>query len=250
MIVGDFAKFEVRGSIGIITLSDPPANALALPGFIPEPQFEKWASDTRLKGLVITGTGKNFSAGGNLTTIFEHASDLSKLSEIMRAGLHLLDRINALEIPVVAAINRICFGGGLEIALACHIRVASENALFAFPEVNANLLPGMSGTFRLPRQVGTTQSIAMILGGDTLNAQQAKEIGLIDILAPKDQAFDTALSLLSKMTADRPVKVIRSVLRALHNAGTLSTNECMREETRLFCELASDEARRRKNEVR
>jgi enoyl-CoA hydratase/carnithine racemase len=241
-------RFEVSEGIGIISLNDPPANELALPEFIPAKLFEEWTAGESLKGLIIKGEGKNFSSGGNLEAIFGAAPDPEKLGSMIRAGLDLLDRIQSLEIPVIAAINRVCFGGGLEIALACHMRVASENALLAFPEVNNNLIPGMGGTFRLHAMAGHARSLATILGGDTITAADALEMGIVDYLAPKDKAFEFAMALMLKMTHDRPLKVIRSVMRALKNISELSPEEAIRQETFLFCTLAKDEAERRRKE--
>jgi enoyl-CoA hydratase/carnithine racemase len=198
--------------------------------------------------LIIKGEGKNFSSGGKLPAIFEASNDPEFLSELMADGLRLLNLIQDLEIPVIAAINRVCFGGGLEIALACHIRVASANALFAFPEVNQNLMPGMGGTTRFPAVAGIVRSMEMILGGNMINAGEAKEMGLVDIISPKDLAFDYSMSLMQKMTHERPVKVIRSIMKALKNTFEFSPDESMKKETELFCSLAKDEAERRKRE--
>jgi enoyl-CoA hydratase len=242
------ATFEVIDSVGIITINSPPANELAVPEFIPLDQLKAWTNSETLKGLIIKGMGKNFSAGGKLEAVFNASSVPEDLKTMMRDGLKLLKHLQNLEIPVIAAINRICFGGGLEIALACHIRVASENALLAFPEVNQNLMPGMGGTVRLPAISGLQHSAAMILGGDTVNARDAKEMGIIDYIAPKDLAFDFSWKLMQKMTHDRPVKVIRSIMTALKNASSMTQDEALKEETRLFCSLAQDEAVRRKNE--
>jgi enoyl-CoA hydratase len=244
----DKVTYEVLDSIGIITLNTPPANELAIPGFIPIDLFTQWTSSESLKGLIITGGGKNFSAGGNLDEIFKTCDHPESLQSLMTDGLTLLNCIQRLEIPVIAAINRVCFGGGLEIALACHMRVASENALLAFPEVNQNLMPGMGGTCRLPAFAGLAQSARIILGGDIINARDAKELGFIDFIAPKDQAFEFAHALMLKMTHDRPVKVIRSVMKSLAISSESSWEVAMQEETRLFCSLALDEAKRRKKE--
>ena len=244
----DDITFEIRDSIGIITLNHPPENYLAVPGFIPFSLFNEWMSDLTRKCLIIHGKGKNFSAGGNLARIFAAGSNVPVLHQMMDEGVKLLDGIQNLDIPVIAAINRICFGGGLEIALACHIRVASENSLLAFPEVNQNLMPGMGGTYRLPETIGFYQSVRMILGGDMINATDAKEMGLVDHIAPRDQALDGAWNLMHKMTRDRPVKVIRSVMKAIRNSRVLGREDVMKEETRLFCDLASDEAKRIKIE--
>jgi enoyl-CoA hydratase/carnithine racemase len=242
----DAATFEVIDCIGIISLNDPPANELSRPEFIPIGLFTEWTSSPTLKGLIIKGEGKNFSAGGNLAAIFRASHDPDALKSMMEDGLKLLSAIHNLEIPVIAAINRVCFGGGLEIALACHIRVASENALLAFPEVNQNLMPGMGGTTRLPAFAGISESIKIILGGDMVNAADARALGFIDHVAPKDQAFEYAWAMMQKMTRDRPVKVIRSIMKALKNATVMPPEEAMKEETQLFCSLAQDEAGRRK----
>lgn len=239
------ATFEIRDSIGIITLNDPPANYLAVPEFIPIPQFLEFTMNPSLKGLIIKGAGKNFSAGGALDAVFTASAIPGSLEDLVHAGLELLKHIQNIDIPVIAAINRICFGGGLEIALACHIRVASENALLAFPEVNQNLMPGMGGTVRLTALTGPAQSARMILGGDMVDARDALKLGIIDYVAAKDGAFDFSMALMRKMTHDRPVKVIRSVMKALRNSAEFSPGEAMEEETRLFCSLAQDEALRR-----
>ena len=242
------ATFEIRDHIGIISLNHPPANLLAHPEFISVALFKEWTSTATLKGIIIRGMGKNFSAGGNLDAIYEASHDPGALQQLMSDGLDLLSNIERLEIPVMAAMNRVCFGGGLEIALACHIRVAADNAILAFPEVNHYLMPGMGGTLRLPALIGFAQSAKMILGGDILNAGDAKKLGLIDHLTLKDQAFEYAWTLMQKMTHDRPVKVIRSIMKALKNASELSPAKAMEEETRLFCSLAQDEAERGKKE--
>ena len=248
MNYGDEVLFEINDSIGILTLNTPPENYLTLPEFIPVTLFRDWTKDDTLKGLIIRGEGKNFSAGGNLQQIFAAGENESALHRLMDDGLELLWCIQHLDIPVIAAINRVCFGGGLEIALACHFRVASENALLAFPEVNLNLMPGMGGTSRLPATIGLFQSAGMIMGGDMVNAAEAKKMGLVDYIAPKDQAFEVSWNLMQKMTHDRPVKVIRYIMKAIKNAAELTPEEAMKAETKLFCELAKDEATRRKKE--
>ena len=241
-------NFEVIDSIGIVTFNDPPFNQIDPPEFIPMDQFRRWAEDTMLKGIIIKGAGRNFSAGGKLDAIFQAGLVPGVMEVMMQQGHSLLNYIQKLEIPVMAAINRVCFGGGLEIALACHIRVASENALLAFPEVNQNLMPGLGGTVRLPAYAGFSQSAMMILAGDTVSATDARAIGFIDFISPKDMAFEFAWTMMQKMTRDRPLTVIRSVMKALKNACELSAEEAMREEIKMFCSLAKDEAQRRKNE--
>jgi enoyl-CoA hydratase/carnithine racemase len=163
----------------------------------------------------------------------------------MNEGKTALNHLEGLTIPVVAAIQGICFGGGLEIALACHIRICSENALFAFPEINNGILPGLGGTVRFQELAGFPGSLKMILGGDMINAEDALELKLVDNIVPKSKLFDYTFNLLKKMTYERPLPVIHGVMQALQNARKLPRDEAMLRETRIFCELALAETERR-----
>jgi enoyl-CoA hydratase/carnithine racemase len=118
----------------------------------------------------------------------------------------------------------------------------------AFPEVNQNLIPGLNGTVRLPSIIGKNQALLMIMAGDTINASDAKKIGLIDYIAPKDGALDFSQNLMNKMIKDRPLHVINAIMRALNNSDKLPPDLSGKEETRLFCELARTEIHRRKAE--
>ncbi len=242
----DTVKYEIRQQIGILTISMPPGNYLPSPEFISRELMDRIGQDESLKGLIVCGEGRNFSAGGDPGTILATAADPELLRRQLEKGSELLHSISHLHIPVIAAINGVCFGGGLEIALACHIRVASQNALLAFPEVNHGLMPGMGGTFRLPSVTVSAAAQLMLLGGDLLTATEALKLGIVDYMAPKGQSFTMAWDLMQKMTHDRTPKLIRYVLRALQNAETLSAEEAFSEELRMFCELAVDEAGKRK----
>ena len=234
--------WEVRDNTGILALNDPPGNYLHNPAFIPLDLFDQYLGEAAIRGLVITGTGKHFSGGAALETLFQQAGETGDLSKSMEQGKQLLDRIDRLEIPVIAAIKGLCFGGGLEIALACDLRFCSGNALFAFPESNHNMMPGLSGTLRLPQQVGYAGSLKMILGGDMLNAGEALEMKLVDKVLQDEDPLDHALSFLKKITEGRSLKVIGFIMRALRNAGSLPPEEALMEETRMFCDLAREEA--------
>jgi enoyl-CoA hydratase/carnithine racemase len=240
--------WEIRDDIGILTLTAPPRNLLADPEFIPLPVLKELTGISKLKGILIYGQGKHFSAGGDLENLFRMAGSEEVLRSRMIAGNKILNFLESLDLPLVAAIRGICFGGGLEIALSCHIRICSENAVFAFPETNHNIMPGLGGTHRLPAVTGMSKALMMILGGDMINAEEALEAGIVDQVVSKDDLLSHSFGLLYKMTHDRPVPVIRSVMQALRNATTLAPEDAIREETRLFCELAMTEAIRRENE--
>lgn len=238
-------RLEVVHSIGIITIDNPPENYLSEPEFIPAEILRDWIGKSRIKALMIRGTGRHFSAGADPDRIFRDPSRLPELEQDLNRGKELLDFLESLTIPVAAAIQGVCFGGGLEVALACHIRFCSENALFAFPETNHGLIPGLGGTIRLQERISFRKSLEMILGGDMIEAAIAKEIGLVDEIFPAGTLFDSTQALLEKMTAGRSVQVIRSVIKALQNARSLPLEEAMKEESRMFCELAREESRRR-----
>jgi enoyl-CoA hydratase/carnithine racemase len=237
----------VREEIGFLSLESPPENYLENPEFISQAELKELVETSSIRGLVISGEGRNFSAGAKLDTLYKLAGDKEDLGQNLTHGKSLLSYIENLDIPVIAAVNGICFGGGLEIALAAHIRICSRNALFAFPETNHEMMPGLGGTVRGSHTSGFPAMVKMVLGGDVVNAEEALEMKLVDKISDNDPGED-AFVLLKKMTTDKPLKVIRSVMQALRNAQRLSPAEAMREETKLFCELASDEALRRKQE--
>ena len=158
----------------------------------------------------------------------------------------LLGYLQDLDIPVAAAISGVCFGGGLEIALACHMRICSENALFAFPETNLGLMPGLGGTFRLGERLSLQDSLKMILGGDMINAEEALSLKVVDTIVKNEEPLSYTFNFLRKITEGRPLKIINYVMQALKNSKRLPAEESMREETRMFCDLARIESNRRK----
>ncbi len=238
-------SWEIRNDIGIITLDNPPENYLFQPDFVPLETLKKWTSYDYLKGIMICGAGKHFSGGGKLENLFRMIRDKEDINKKMEKGKAVLEHIENLDIPVIAAIQGICFGGGLEIALASHIRICAENALFAFPEVNQGVIPGLGGTVRSYMKSGFPRAMKLILSGDMINAEDAQEMHLVDFVVNKHKVFDHSFTFLQKLTRDRPLTVINAVMKALKNARSLSMEEAMKEETRIFCELAVAEARRR-----
>jgi len=238
-------SWEIRNDIGIITLDNPPENYLVQPEFMPLETLKKWTSYDYLKGIMICGAGKHFSGGGKLENLFRMIRDKENINESMDKGKTVLEHLENLDIPVVAAIEGICFGGGLEVALASHIRVCSENALFAFPEINQGIIPGLGGTVRSFGRIGFPKAMKLIMSGDMINAEDAQEMNLVDFIVSKHKVFDFSFNFLQKLTRDRPLTVINAVMKAMKNARSLSIEEAMREETRMFCELALAEAKRR-----
>jgi enoyl-CoA hydratase len=227
------------GDIGILSLGASPGNYLADPEFIPVHQANGYFSEPGLKGVIIRGSGRHFSAGADMDSLRKLAMDEMLLAEKLTAGKELIRILDGLHLPVVAEIRGACLGGGLEIALACHIRICSDNALFAFPEANHGILPGLGGTATLSRLIGPGQAAVMILSGDVVNAERALVTGLVDYVVPKDKLQQFTEKYLLKLTEDRDVHVIRSVMASIQNSIHMPLEEAMLEETKLFCSLAA-----------
>ena len=238
MQISNLIELKTADAIGIMTICNPPQNRIEDPEFIDLETLKMWTDENSLKGLIITGKGRHFSAGANTQKINEKVTQDQMMVEDLKKGRKILDHIERLPIPTVASISGVCFGAGLEIALACHIRVCSENSLLAFPESNLGLLPGLSGTFRLSRQIGAGRSMELILSGKTITACEALEMSIVDYIAPKKKGLKFAIDLLKKITADKPLHVIHAITQSLNNSKFLLPDDAMEEESKLFCQLA------------
>ena len=172
--------------------------------------FEELGSDPGVRGVLLTGAGpKSFVAGADIGRFSELDAESGHAFSLR--GQSVFNRIENLGKPVVAAVNGYALGGGCELAMACHLRVASENARFGQPEVNLGILPGYGGTQRLPRIVGRGRAIEMILTGDPITATRAYEIGLVNRVVPAEELLSTARSLLSGILAKAPLAVRMSL---------------------------------------
>jgi enoyl-CoA hydratase/carnithine racemase len=232
-------SWEKRGTIGILSIDNPPENYIREPDFIRKELMEEISNDPSLKGIIIKGTGRHFSAGADIEKLKHLARNEDLLLRKLTAGKDIIKMIENMNAPVVAAIKGVCFGAGLEIALACHFRICSENTLFAFPETNHGIMPGLGGTVLLSKLIGPGRSAEIILTGEIVNSQKALDFRLVDYVLPGKDFFDFSLNMLEKLTADRDIDVIHSVMRSIHNSLSMTFEEAMNEETKLFCALAA-----------
>ena len=195
------------------------------------------------KGLIITGEKRYFSAGADKEKLFKNAKEnASALKNSIIKGSKVLKYIEDLLIPTISVVNGACFGGGLEIAISTHFRICSTNSFFAFPETDLGLIPGLNGTIRLPKLLGNNKSLYMILTGEIIDAEKALELGLVDYIVPKNDTFDFSFNFIKKMTDNRKIEVINSVIKSLNNSKIMSLEKAMKEETKMFCSLAIKEA--------
>ncbi len=198
---------EKKGSITYLTLNRPSVMNAIDQEMIDELRqaLSCINQDEETRVLIITGAGKAFQAGADIANL----NTMSPL-ELLRWNEGLVRVNSALEKlrqPVIAAINGAAMGGGLELALACTLRVASENAKLALPEVKLGIIPGTGGTQRLPRLIGKGRAAMMILTGKIIGAEEALEIGLIDQMAPDGEVLQVAEELSSKIIKNAPIAV-------------------------------------------
>ncbi|WP_448382546.1 enoyl-CoA hydratase/isomerase family protein [Desulfosoma sp.] len=190
-------------------VANPPDNRLSRVFFQDLAAALDVMAQERFRACVITGEGRNFSKGADLHEIQTAPDQLT--AETLAFGNSVFTQIAHLNKPVVAAINGACFGGGLELALACPLRVCSENARLGLPELTAGVIPGLGGIVRLIRVVGEPKALEMILMGDLVSAQTAKEIHLVNRVFPKKD-FLSAVGLWVKTLLGAPQACIGHVL--------------------------------------
>ena len=200
--------------------------------------FRRARSSKDVKGVVLTGAGeKSFVAGADIGQFTE--LDALKGHRFALRGQAVFNRIEEMPKPVVAAVNGFALGGGCELALACHLRVASEDASFGQPEVNLGIIPGYGGTQRLPRLVGRGLATELILTGARTSAQRAYEIGLVNRVVPTSEVVETARELVLTIASKAPL-AISMALDALR-ASDLPLREGLRYEAALFGQACATE---------
>jgi enoyl-CoA hydratase len=204
-------------------------------------ELENIIQETResqnVKAVVITGDGnKAFVAGADI-------KELSSLSEeealeLSRKGQKLFKMVEDFPKPVIAGVNGFALGGGCELAMACHMRIATENAKFGQPEVNLGIIPGYGGTQRLTQLVGRAKALELILTGDIINAQDAKALGLVNhVVANKEEMLNLANKIISKISSKGPIAVA-NVIKSI-NAGFNFEQQGYETEAKLFAECSS-----------
>ena len=187
--------------------------------------------------VIVTGAGeKAFVAGTDIGELAILDSVTGK--EYARAGQTVFDQIQHLGKPVIAAVNGYALGGGCELALACHIRIASENAKFGQPEVNLGIIPGYGGTQRLARTIGIAKSFEMILTGNQIDAQEALRLGLVTKVVPQKELISAAISI-AKVIQGKGQLAVRMSLKAINASLEMPLSEGLNIEASLFGECCS-----------
>ncbi len=232
---------EKRNGIAYVTINRPKAlNALNTPTWKDlRAAFEDVRDDVAIRGAILTGAGdKAFIAGADITelatlTAFEAA-------QASRFGQGVLDLIENLGKPVIAAVNGFALGGGCETAMACTLRIAVERASFGQPEVKLGLLPGGGGTQRLPRLVGKGRALQLILSGETIDAREAWRIGLVNEIVLAADLIARSEAILKQIASNAPIAV-KLALEATNRGMETSQDEGMLLEASYFGLCAATE---------
>ena len=232
---------ERRGPVTVLTIHRPDVlNALNRATLAEiEVCARAFAADPGQGALVVTGAGdKSFISGADINELA--VLDPRGAEEISRFGQRVLDALARAGKPVIAAINGYAFGGGCELALACHIRLASENAVLGLPEVSLGIIPGYGGTQRLPRLVGAGHALEIMLSGRRVKADEAERLGLVNRVVPRDQLLAEAEKLALAILRNGPLAVA-AVLEAVDRGTAMPLDDGLRLESGLFGILAASE---------
>jgi enoyl-CoA hydratase len=201
-------------------------------------ELERLAEDETLKALVLTGEGRAFCAGTDLNEL-EGRTEQQAL-EISERGAKLCDRIEGFPVPVITAINGPAIGGGLEIVLASHIRIASETATFGLPETRLGVIPGYGGSQRLPREIGVGWASELMLTGRSLTALEAERLGLLNRVVSQGSVMSEAMSVANEVAKLAPLAV-RACLKAVTVGVSLPIDQGLQLERELFASLFATE---------
>jgi enoyl-CoA hydratase/carnithine racemase len=226
--------YEKRSGIAYVTLNRPKVlNALNTPTWADlRTAFGDARDDASVRGVILTGAGdKAFIAGADISELAHVTAFEAEQSS--RFGQEVLDLIENLGKPVVAAINGFALGGGCEIAMACTIRIAVEKAKFGQPEVKLGLVPGGGGTQRLPRLVGKGRALQLILSGEMISAQEAYRIGLVNEIVPPGDLINRTETILKQIASNAPI-AIKFALEATNKGMETSLSEGLALEASYF----------------
>ncbi len=216
---------EQTGAIATLTLNAPPHNPMGLAMIDRlETLIPQLGADNAVRAIVLTGAGeRTFSVGADITE-FGTALEKMGLKDFIGQRLRIMDLVENLPKPVVCAIRGACVGGGLEIALSCHFRIAAEGARIGLPEIELGVVPAWGGTQRLTRTIGRARALDMMLRALKIGAEEALQMGLVHAVCKPEALLDRARSLAEELAAKPPLAVA-GILKAVIEGGALPLDE-------------------------
>ena len=203
----EFISWKKEDGVAVATINRPPANALSR-ALIMEVNslLDEVEHDEEVRAIVLHGEGRFFSAGADIKEFTEVTSG-EEFSKLSASGQAVFERVETFHKPVIAAIHGAALGGGLELAMSCHMRFVSENAKLGLPELQLGLIPGFAGTQRLPRYVGVAKAAEMLLTSDPITGAEAAQSGLANRAYAEADLLSETLSIAKKIAKKSPVSV-------------------------------------------
>jgi len=233
-------KMTVEDKVATIIIDHPPANALSTPvmGEL-DKIIDEVNANAAIKAAVLTGAGMFFIAGADIKEIHTIAN-AKQGEELTLSGQGILSKMEKSPKPFIAAINGMCLGGGMELAMACHIRICGDSAQLGQPEIVLGIIPGFGGTQRLSRIVNKSKAIEMILTGDRITAQEAYRVGLVNKVVPTMDVVKQAVGLAKKIVAKGAVAVAKA-LDAINTGYEMTIDDGLTYEAKLFGQICETE---------
>ncbi len=233
-------NLEVNNHVATLTIESPPANALSST-LLKDlgTQLDKITEDESVKAVILKGEGRFFSAGADIKefTSLQNEDDFAALA---KNGQDLFDKMEAYHIPIIAAIHGAALGGGLELAMACHMRIVANTAKLGLPELTLGIIPGFAGTQRLPQYVGTAKAYELVLTGEPISGADAATYGLANQAVDEAELFDTVEQLVNKIVA-KSKPTITKVMELVPYAKFHSFTEGVEKEAEAFAEVFGNE---------
>lgn len=237
-------SYVVTDGVAVMTVDNPPVNALSATVLTDiRAAIEEALNDDAVRVIVFTGAGsKAFIAGADITE-FVDLNEKQAGSDFLKRGQEITNLIENANKPFIAAINGFALGGGLEFALACHIRIADERASLGLPEINLGLIPGYGGTQRTTRLLGKARAMELILTGKPIKGAKAAELGLVNHSVPAGTVVEEATKL-AKIIAGKSRMNISAAMKAISQGPDLPMDQAMKFERDLFGEVCETDDKR------
>ncbi|MBI4831851.1 MAG: enoyl-CoA hydratase/isomerase family protein [Candidatus Lindowbacteria bacterium] len=231
-----YVHISIENKVAKLVIDHPPANALSdgVLGDI-EAAIDSVATDSAAKVVVITGQGRFFVAGADINQL-DMVKNSAAGERLASNGQRVLNKIEQLTKPVICAINGMALGGGCELAMACHMRIAVDSAKLGQPEINLGIIPGFGGTQRLARIIGPSKATELILTGEMITAHEAHRLGLVNAVVPAEQIEETVRSLAGKIAA-KSMPAVKAALRAIGGGLDVSLAAGLALEAKIFGEI-------------
>ena len=232
----EFLRWTVEEGVAVVTISRPPANALSQ-GLIRDVNtlLDEVEHNEAVRVIVLHGEGRFFSAGADIKE-FTNVATGEEFAALAKNGQDVFERLESYPKPVIAAIHGAALGGGLELAMACHLRYVSPTAKLGLPELQLGIIPGFAGTQRLPRYVGVAKAAEMMFTSDPISGQEAVQWGLANATFEEAELLEKTLTIAKKIAKKSPI-ALRAAIAALQYSKTPSFYEGVAAEAASFGEV-------------